>query len=681
MSQFKKYIKEELAKYYINYINKNRDDEKYITTKKKIIEYLDDTDVIDKSLLSVFFLSIIKKYNLLEDKSDIRESFRDGELLTDSLINNSDIADTSHEFLMNEFCYSMYDDNMNTEDNKIILENIAYDYELNVNIFNDSPSNETIDSERVVESIFIQDYEYPFYIYIYKRLRNYLSYFVIFSIYTFINLLIGYFYYSKDYVDPELYRSIAHNFKLSKMSVGIINFNIIVCFASVSHFIEKIYRITPWWFYSIVPFYRFKNLHIISGIVVILFIFMHIIPHIINSVYLYNNNNFCTYTVLNLHKLGLSKYKNYRYIDYILTYPYVSGFVILIFIFIQYYFIARFILYKNIRHSIFFNFHWKSSLLMVILLMFHGIKQWIGVANNYIWTIIFVIYYFIDNRFRIFKTNKSQILHIVNYHDKILELTIKKPNNINLNMVGMSFLLNIPIVNKNEWHPFTIDNSSDDIIFLIEVIGNWSNKLKDNTINNSVQLFNKNIYLSRCYDNIISYIKYYNVSIVFVFGICITSFVSFLKETIKLKNMNFYSRSKIIHVIWTLNDINMIYIFKDLINEIIENEDIFNIKFDIFLTQKIDHMDKSIINYMQYKSYQKNKYDIISLLKYKIYFRRPNISNIFKNIIQYTNHNNYNKQIGLFVCGGASLDKQIKNITKEHNNNIYNIDIQYHKVQ
>ena len=48
MSQFKKYIKEELAKYYINYINKNRDDEKYITTKKKIIEYLDDTDVIDK---------------------------------------------------------------------------------------------------------------------------------------------------------------------------------------------------------------------------------------------------------------------------------------------------------------------------------------------------------------------------------------------------------------------------------------------------------------------------------------------------------------------------------------------------------------------------------------------------------------------------------------------------------
>ena len=191
MSQFKKYIKEELAKYYINYINKNRDDEKYITTKKKIIEYLDDTDVIDKSLLSVFFLSIIKKYNLLEDKSDIRESFRDGELLTDSLINNSDIADTSHEFLMNEFCYSMYDDNMNTEDNKIILENIAYDYELNVNIFNDSPSNETIDSERVVESIFIQDYEYPFYIYIYKRLRNYLSYFVIFSIYTFINLLIG----------------------------------------------------------------------------------------------------------------------------------------------------------------------------------------------------------------------------------------------------------------------------------------------------------------------------------------------------------------------------------------------------------------------------------------------------------------------------------------------------------
>ena len=99
---------------------------------------------------------------------------------------------------------------------------------------------------------------------------------------------------NEDYVDPELYRSIAHNLKLSKMSVGIINFNIIVCFASVSHFIEKIYRITPWWFYIIVPFYRFKNLHIISGIVVIIFIFIHIIPHIINSVYLYNNNNFCT---------------------------------------------------------------------------------------------------------------------------------------------------------------------------------------------------------------------------------------------------------------------------------------------------------------------------------------------------------------------------------------------------
>lgn len=696
MTHFKKLFKDELIKFLINYINKNQYAENYEKIKDIIIQFLDDNYVIDKSLLSMFFVYIIKKNDMINTYST----------------HEADDSIVDHEFQLNSMCFDLFDDDMyedsdinsiNSSTNtviannrrseimldNIIIEHLITDYELNIDSNNISNVDDESDQHNV---FFISSYKYPLFTYIKTWLTNYISDIALFILYASINIGVASIYYSRDYIDRNLFKHISDTVKISKMSAGVININIIICFLSISSLVDKFYKIMPWWFYSCVPLYRFKTIHYASGTIFFIAVIVHVAGHIFTSFTLFERNNLCAFTVLKLDKLGLDKYKFYNYWDYVLTYPYISGFIIMFISIVHIYFVLRInnniflvrsLKLKPIRHSIFLDYHWKLSIVMVTTLLFHGLKQWLAITTNWAWTLWFIIYYLIENRFRIFGLNESSILHITNYHDKLLELTINKPKNIKIDSAGMSFLLNIPSVHKKEWHPFTIDYNTDSIIFFIEVVGQWSTKLKDMSMPNESgyqDLYYQKIYLSRCYNNIVSYINYYNISIVFVFGICITSLVSFLKETIRSKTVQ--NHTKKIYVIWTLNDINILYIFKDLINEVIENEELYNISFHIFITQKMNEFDNLLIRYLQYKSFSKNNIDVISGLKNKkIYFRRPNIPNIIKNTIEYSNNNDYHKKIGVFLCGSPPMQTYIKDQCNEHNYNIYNISLQFHKVQ
>ena len=65
MSNFKKIFKDELIKFLINYINENQYNSNYSQIKEIIIQFLDDNYIIDKSLLVMFFVHIIKKNHMI----------------------------------------------------------------------------------------------------------------------------------------------------------------------------------------------------------------------------------------------------------------------------------------------------------------------------------------------------------------------------------------------------------------------------------------------------------------------------------------------------------------------------------------------------------------------------------------------------------------------------------------
>lgn len=694
MSNFKKIFKDELIKFLINYINENQYNSNYSQIKEIIIQFLDDNYIIDKSLLVMFFVHIIKKNHMIN--TYVANEF-------DSIIDyDLQISNLCSELFVEDYLFDEDTDN-------IIIDHIILDFEKNIVspiLFEISSSTDSeiksVDEIETIQSIdcendyhrtfFIRTYKYPIFTYIKTWINNYISDMCLLLLYIIVNFGVAYYYYNKEYISNNLFRQVAQNIKISKMSVGLININIILCFLSISSFVDRFYKIMPWWIYSWIPLYRFKTLHFISGTIFLCAIIIHVFTHIINLFIISDRINLCTFNVLNMNKLGLDKYLFYNSYDILLTYPFVSGFVILIFVIIHLYYILRlnnkisfFRLFnlRSIRHSLFLNNHWKLTVIITTLLLFHGARQWLSATTNWMWTVWFLVYYIVDNRLKIFRLNKSTIVYIKNYQDKILELTINRPKYINIDNVGMSCLINIPYINKHEWHPFTIDYTVDSIIFNIEIVGQWSQTLKriseEESDSGYIELYNKDIYLSRCYNNVISYVQNYNISIIYIFGICITSLISFLKE---VKNNNKINPiSKKIFIIWTLNDMNILYIFKDLINEIINNKD-YNISFYIFMTQKIDDFDNQLLTYIQYKSLSLNNIDILSgIKKHKIYFRRPNLTNILKNIVQYSNDNNYIKKIGVFLCGSPNMQKNMKEICNQHNYNIYNILLQYHKVQ
>lgn len=693
MTHFKKIFKEELIKFLINYINENQ----HTNIKDIILQFLDDNYVINKSLLIMFIVHIIKKNNMI-NKYNSNES--------DSIVD--------YDLLLNNICLDIFNDQefFEEEDDKknIIIDKIIADYEMNIDSYQNiiperlsaiesgTKSTDEIENIQLIDdenefhnSFFISTYRFPLISYIKTWFINSISDIILLCIYISINFGVGYYYYNKNYIDENLFKNISKNIKISKMSVGLININIVICFLSISSLVDKLYKIMPWWFYTLIPSYRFRTLHFISGIVFFCAIIIHIVTHTINIFILNDNINLCTFTVLNLKKLGFKTNIFYENYDILLTYPFISGFIVLLFAIIHFYYVLRLnnkniiisaFKLKSIRHSLFLNNHWKISLITITLLLFHGLKQWLSITTNWIWTIWFIIFYFIENRYRIFGMNKSTIIYIKNYQDKLLELTVNRPKYIKENTIGMSCLLNIPIIHKNEWHPFTIDYTTDSIIFFIEVVGQWSNNLKQLSYADEdgyIELYNKEIYLSRCYNNIITYANNYNISIIYVFGICITTLISFLKN---IKNgTNLSSVTKKIFIIWTLNDINILYIFKDLINEIIHDQE-HKISFHIFITQKMSEFDNLLLTYIQYRSLLINGEDVLSGIKNnKIYFRRPDLTNILKNIIRYSNDNNYYKRIGIFLCGSPMMQKKMKNICNKHNYNIYNYELQFHKVQ
>jgi respiratory burst oxidase len=163
-----------------------------------------------------------------------------------------------------------------------------------------------------------------------------------------------------------------------------------------------------------------------------------------------------------------------------LSYPAVTGWVMLLLLLVAYGFVPL----RRKSFNKFFAAH-QLLLLMALLLMIHGAAELLEPLTAPFYVVIPVVLYWLDRAARAIVTRSAAGRTSVVSAETIgaggkgkaptLKLTVTKPLDFEF-VAGAYAFLKVPDVSLFEWHPFTIASAPEDehLIFYCKAVGDWT---------------------------------------------------------------------------------------------------------------------------------------------------------------------------------------------------------------
>ena len=402
-----------------------------------------------------------------------------------------------------------------------------------------------------------------------------------------------------------------HGFPIAKASAMLININILLILISVC----KIYRKFIYINKSLI-----KLLHKYLGLSLIFWSLIHSIAHYIN----FNTNK--------MGKLLITSGAG------------LTGNLIMLFIFV----ISISIFVKN--NSYFYILHNISSILCIIILCFHGtfctIKYNINTcpdSQSWKWLLSGIIIIFVE---KIYKysciTSSNSIIKITN---NLYQINLK----LSKNFCGKLIYINIPTINKFEWHPFitsSYNSYKSEVSIHVKGNGDWTNKI--------IKYLNTKSLIKLKIDG-----PYYNLpknftknilnepSVLITSGIGITSFSHILQE-ISNKSVTI-SKLYLIIILKTPDDITWFIPILELL-----------------FTKKNMHILFYFTNVPTNENHNIH-------FPFKFNYGRPNFNNLLDTIFINNLFNPPNMFINIYFSGNRLILQELQNITK--NNKIFRLGL------
>jgi len=135
---------------------------------------------------------------------------------------------------------------------------------------------------------------------------------------------------------------------------------------------------------------------------------------------------------------------------------------------------------RNQKFEVFYYVH-KLFYLGIILLVLHANTPDTARWPVLVYLILPSALFLIELIFRILRycQNKTKVARVKYLRSGVIVLEIVKPNKFTY-LCGQYGILNIPVLSKLEWHPFTFAsaNEDDNIFFFIAAAGDWTKALK-----------------------------------------------------------------------------------------------------------------------------------------------------------------------------------------------------------
>lgn len=326
--------------------------------------------------------------------------------------------------------------------------------------------------------------------------------------------------------------------------------------------------------------------------------------------------------------------------------PRDTGIALAIFIFLTsslYFFI------KQISFELFYYFHILFYITLIPIAASHGAiyfacssMLWIGdLFLRYIWF------------------HKKVIVSSYQYIEALDVIEIKFQKTFEYSC-GQYCYLNIPLINKYQYHPFSISSNPSDSIQTFHISchtkKNWCNDLKKYILNQNDNI-PMNIFIEGPYGHLPIDIQSYKVLVLICGGIGITSMASIYKECYQIHHStnHLHQYSKVL-LIW-MNRSNDIKQMEQLI-ELKLHEDNQMIK----KVSSIEDINDDLI--FQHQIYVTSKDNLIEEKHSSIYQGRANITSILNDINEFSKKKNISR-VGVFSCGPKRLMSQVHDYCKD----------------
>ncbi|KAG8452031.1 hypothetical protein GDO86_004000 [Hymenochirus boettgeri] len=271
------------------------------------------------------------------------------------------------------------------------------------------------------------------------------------------------------------------------------------------------------------------------------------------------------------------------------------------------------------------------------------------------WVVAPMVLYVFERFIRFWRSQQKVVItKVVTHPFKTYELQMKKKG---FKMeVGQYVFVQCPAVSKLEWHPFTLTSAPEEDFFSIHIriVGDWTEGLFkacgcDKTEFQDAWKLPK-IAVDGPFGTASEDVFSYEVAMLVGAGIGVTPFASVLKSvwykylhdasTLRLKKIYFY---------WLCRDTQAFEWFADLLQsletQMQERNNADFLSYNIYLTG----WDESQAT--AFSLHHDQEKDVITGLKQKTLYGRPNWENEFKTI----SSTHQSSRVGVFLCGPESL--------------------------
>ncbi|RHY94890.1 hypothetical protein DYB37_010042 [Aphanomyces astaci] len=272
-------------------------------------------------------------------------------------------------------------------------------------------------------------------------------------------------------------RVVGYGMCVAKGSAQVVVVNCCLALLLLSRSILHFVKAQPF-LWRVFPLEHHMELHKLCGYAVFVSALTHSAAHVVNLAY--------TYTVTNQLDLDSSFYVRHvpqlhphlpPLLEVAADLPMWTGFFLLVLLLVA--LPPSFFLSCRRRYH---NAFWCTHMLLLPFLLvtcMHGATGWFQTPQAFLWIAPPLVLYILERRRRYFKrwTTPMTIHHVRLFPDAVALDLVKPPEFVFV--PGMFVYLNVPMLGRHEWHPFSISSAPSDphLSFRIQAAGDWTSAL------------------------------------------------------------------------------------------------------------------------------------------------------------------------------------------------------------